>query len=143
MGRVFWVMVKPDRRGASGVSGRRRKAPVAVVKWLRPELRADGALALGNLRKASAIGSRLLARPGLGGEWNRGNRLHWGHIILGRVALRQGGLAAAEQHLQDAANVSGSPQLNSFGPDFDLANELLEHGRRDAVLDYLDRCKRF
>src|SRR6266508_279223 len=37
----------------------------------------------------------------------------------------------------------GSPQLDSFGPDFHLANELLARGRTESVLEYLDLCRRF
>jgi hypothetical protein len=37
----------------------------------------------------------------------------------------------------------GSPQLNSFGPNTDLAQALLEAGDRKAVLQYLELCRRF
>jgi thiol-disulfide isomerase/thioredoxin len=39
--------------------------------------------------------------------------------------------------------VKGSPQLNSFGPDWKLAAELLAHGEKDAVLTYIDLCRKF
>jgi hypothetical protein len=42
-----------------------------------------------------------------------------------------------------AGKTPGSPQLNSFGPDRDLARALLERGERAAVLAYLADCARF
>ena len=37
----------------------------------------------------------------------------------------------------------GSPQLNSFGPDFMLDRELLEKGERAAVLAHLELVGKF
>ena len=74
--------------------------------------------------------------------WQYGNAIHWAHIVLGQVALRTNlQMACAELGL--AGGTRGSPQLNSFGPDLELAQSLLDLGRTDAVLDYLTRCKRF
>ena len=42
-----------------------------------------------------------------------------------------------------AGKTPGSPQLDSFGPDRDLARALLERGERTAVLAYLAECARF
>jgi tetratricopeptide (TPR) repeat protein len=74
---------------------------------------------------------------------NDGNALHHGNLILGRVALRSGDLEQAKRRLVAAAKVSGSPQLDSFGPDMSLALELLEQGERDVVLEYFQRCGSF
>lgn len=71
------------------------------------------------------------------------NALHQGNLILGRVALRSGDLEQAKRHLVAAAKVSGSPQLDSFGPNMSLALELLEQGERDVVLEYFKRCGSF
>ncbi|SFN71734.1 hypothetical protein SAMN05216289_1602 [Dokdonella immobilis] len=40
-------------------------------------------------------------------------------------------------HLLEAAKSPGSPQLDSFGPNMLLANELVAAGERDAVIAYL------
>ncbi len=74
---------------------------------------------------------------------NDGNALHHGNLILGRVALRSGDVEQAKRRLVAAAKVSGSPQLDSFGPNMSLALELLEQGERDVVLEYFKRCGSF
>ncbi len=42
-----------------------------------------------------------------------------------------------------SAETPGSPQLNSFGPSMRLAKELLAVGEKDAVIEFLDRCRSF
>jgi hypothetical protein len=39
--------------------------------------------------------------------------------------------------------MSGSPQLNSFGPTMQLAKALLRAGETRAVLNYLAQCRVF
>jgi len=76
-------------------------------------------------------------------DWNFGNAIHDGNAVLGLVALRSGDLAQAARYLLDAGKTRGSPQLNSFGPNVTLAKEMLEHGERDAVLEYFAECRAF
>ena len=76
-------------------------------------------------------------------NWNHGNAIHDSHVVLGRVALRRGDLVAARQHLLDAGDTHGSPQLGSFGPNMALANELLTAGETECVLAYFAKCRRF
>ena len=54
-----------------------------------------------------------------------------------------GDIERAKEHLLAAGNTSGSPQLNSFGPNMTLAKELLEQGERDVVLEYFRLCAKF
>jgi hypothetical protein len=75
--------------------------------------------------------------------WNYGNAIHKVHIVLGRVALHKGDIAAAKDHLLKAGDTPGSPQLNSFGPNISLAKELLTKGERDVVLAYFEKCRKF
>ncbi|HTE67325.1 MAG TPA: hypothetical protein VK942_00980 [Actinomycetes bacterium] len=75
--------------------------------------------------------------------WQAGDLIHHGHITLGRLALLAGDVDGAAEHLLDAGSTWGSPQLDSFGPDFNLANQLLAHGQTDTVEGYLQRCQRF
>jgi tetratricopeptide (TPR) repeat protein len=77
------------------------------------------------------------------GDWNYGNAIHRGHSILGLIALEQDDLTAAKKHLRQSGETSGSPQLNSFGPEFDLADALLKAGERDAVIDHLEQVRTF
>ncbi|HVH44036.1 MAG TPA: hypothetical protein VM925_16915 [Labilithrix sp.] len=72
-----------------------------------------------------------------------GNAIHWANIALGWAALAHDELAAASEYLVRAGKTPGSPQLNSFGPDRDLARALLERDERIAVLAYLGDCARF
>ena len=76
-------------------------------------------------------------------NWNYGNALHKAHLMLGRVALVRGDINTAESELLAAGRVPGSPQLASFGPNMQLAFELLQAGRREAVLEYFRLCGDF
>jgi len=105
---------------------------------------AEEAYAAGDIAKAGQYASELLQlAPQFKTNWNYGNALHKGNIILGRVALQRGDISVAKQHLLAAGDISGSPQLDSFGPNMTLAKELLEKGERDSVLAYLQSCEGF
>jgi len=49
----------------------------------------------------------------------------------------------AKKHLLASANSKGSPQLNSFGPNFKLAGKLAEKGEYKTVLRFLAQVKMF
>jgi tetratricopeptide (TPR) repeat protein len=66
-----------------------------------------------------------------------------GHLVLGRLALREGDVEAAKRHLLAAGRTPGSPMLNSFGPSMALADELLREGHREVVLEYFELCRKF
>ena len=76
-------------------------------------------------------------------DWNAGNNVHHGNIILGRIALAQDNVEEAKRHLLAAGKTKGSPQLNSFGPNMVLANDLLALGETEVVLEYFDLCGKF
>jgi hypothetical protein len=78
-----------------------------------------------------------------GCNWNYGNAIHDANRFLGLVHLRNGNADTAAQYLLRAGKSTGSPQLNSFGPDLDLANELLKVGQIEPVKAYLTDIKRF
>jgi hypothetical protein len=75
--------------------------------------------------------------------WNQGNRLHHGNLILGRIALAKNDVGEAKSRLLLAGRTTGSPQLNSFGPNMLLAKELLERGETEVVLEYFAQCAKF
>lgn len=77
------------------------------------------------------------------GDWNHGNAVHYGHTALGLAAFERGEVKEAARRLLLAGATPGSPQLDSFGPTFVLAQRLLEAGAKAAVLAYLDLCARF
>jgi tetratricopeptide (TPR) repeat protein len=105
---------------------------------------AKSALGAGEPEKAQQYASELLqSAPKFKNDWNYGNALHEGNIVLGRIALQRGDIAGAKEHLLAAGETPGSPQLDSFGPNMTLAKELLEKGERDTVLTYLQSCAKF
>jgi len=95
--------------------------------------------------KAQEIAQKYLAKAGKEDQnnWDRGNIIHNAHQLLGRIALAQGNIELAKEELLEAGKTTGSPQLNSFGPNMLLAKKLLEAGEIKAVLSYLDLCAKF
>jgi hypothetical protein len=104
---------------------------------------AQAALEAGELDKAKTKSELVLRNNTNKSDWNYGNLLHTAHSILGRAALKEGDKAAARTHLVAAGRTPGSPQLNSFGPEFTFAREMLEAGEKEAVLEYLDLVGKF
>jgi len=105
---------------------------------------AKSAIEAGKIEQARAWAVQLLSQGTIDKkDWNYGNAIHHGHIILGRIALLSGNLGEAREHLIAAGETPGSPQLNSFGPSMTLAKELLEKGERDAVIRYFQLCANF
>lgn len=102
---------------------------------------AKVAFEAGDLAKARGYAEEVLAEAG--DDWGDGHKIHHGHLILGRIALRAGDVAKAREHLLAAGRVPGSPGLNSFGPNMTLAKELLEKEERQVVLEYFKLCASF
>ena len=107
---------------------------------LMPEL-GMAAFVTGDLEKARAYAEAMLESNPEG--WNHGNRIHFGNLVLGRIALADGDAEKAGQYLLAAGRTPGSPQLNSFGPDMALAKDLLERGQTQTVVRYLRACLEF
>ncbi|PVY76432.1 hypothetical protein C8D92_105185 [Tamilnaduibacter salinus] len=76
-------------------------------------------------------------------DWNYGNAIHFSHRILGLVSLETDDVASARQHLIEAGQSPGSPQLDSFGPTLDLARAMLSRGEHEAVVEYLEGIRSF
>jgi hypothetical protein len=105
---------------------------------------AQMAFNAGDMIKARAYAELFISQAAaMKSGWNVGNLIHKGNLILGRIAVRDGRIADALVFLQRSAQISGSPQLNSFGPNMSLAKDLLEAGETPAVLAYFDRCRTF
>ena len=85
--------------------------------------------------------SRMLER--YKGDWNYGNAVQDINIVLGRIAVSEGKLDDAKEHLLKAGNSPGSPQMNSFGPNMSLEKDLLEKGETQVVLQYFKQCAKF
>jgi hypothetical protein len=76
-------------------------------------------------------------------NWNYGNAVHDANRYLGLVSLKNGDQSAAVAYLLKSGKSSGSPQLNSFGPDLALADALLQAGHVEPVKLYLRDIKSF
>jgi tetratricopeptide (TPR) repeat protein len=99
---------------------------------------------VGNIEDADKYARELLALlPKYQKNWNYGNAVQDANLVLGRIAVREGRIEDAKQHLIEAGNSPGSPQMNSFGPNMSLAKDLLEQGERDVVIQYFDLCRTF
>jgi tetratricopeptide (TPR) repeat protein len=111
--------------------------------FLLPDL-ATVAFNAGDFAKAKKYADELLKMSDeIEKNWNSGNAVHHGNLVLGRVALRKGDVDKAKSYLLAAGKTEGSPQLNSFGPNMTLAKELLEKGEKETVLEYFDLCGKF
>jgi hypothetical protein len=105
---------------------------------------AELALRLGDLDRAASLARELLAiAEHYRTDFDYGNAVHHGHLILGLVALRRGDRVTAGQELLAAGHTPGSPQLSSFGPNMKLARDLLKAGEREVVLRYFEECATF
>ncbi|MCA9093933.1 MAG: hypothetical protein KDA68_10630 [Planctomycetaceae bacterium] len=102
---------------------------------------AKTAFAAGLMHEAKKWAEETLENDSDG--WNRGNRFHHGNLILGRIALAEGNVDEAKSRLLLAGRTEGSPQLDTFGPNMQLAKELLERGEKEVVLEYFDLCNKF
>jgi tetratricopeptide (TPR) repeat protein len=105
---------------------------------------AQAAFEAGEYEKAAAYskeGLSLAAHPDY--AENSADAVHYGNIVLGRIALKQGDFAAASSYLLKAAAIKGNPHLDTFGPNMLLAKQLLEKGEQKSVLEYLDLCGKF
>jgi hypothetical protein len=76
-------------------------------------------------------------------DWNYGNAVQDFNIVLGSLALKAGDVEAARKRLLAAGRSPGSPQMNTFGPNMTLAQELLAKGKKAVVLEYFELCRKF
>lgn len=105
---------------------------------------AKESFAAGKIEDARKYAEELLAgTPNYRGNWNYGNAVHDANVVLGRIALNDGNIGLAKEHLLAAGRSPGSPQMNSFGPNMTLAEDLAKKGERETVLEYLSLCRTF
>lgn len=105
---------------------------------------AKTAFDAGQVEQAELFANELLQlSESYPGNWNFGNAIHDGNMVLGRIALANEQLEEAKNYLMLAAQTPGSPQLNSFGPNLSLAHDLLTVGETEIVVEYLELCTEF
>jgi tetratricopeptide (TPR) repeat protein len=99
---------------------------------------------VGKIDYADKFAKELLKlAPDFQSNWNYGNAIQDGNLVLGRIAVRDGRMEDANKYLLAAGNSPGSPQMDSFGPNMSLAKDLLQKGERDTVLQYFQLCRKF
>jgi hypothetical protein len=99
---------------------------------------------VGNIQDAQNYANELLKMAtSFKANWNYGNAIQDGNLVLGRIAARNGQIEEAKKYLLQAGKSPGSPQMDSFGPNMSLAKDLLEKGERDSVLQYFELCRKF
>jgi tetratricopeptide (TPR) repeat protein len=104
--------------------------------------RIEAAAAAGSWARAEEVAKAVLARVGAGmTERVSGNVVCHANRILGHAAMRRGDLEAARGHLLGCCSGGSSLRFRSFDPDWSLARELLEHGERATVLEFLTQCR--
>jgi len=60
---------------------------------------AKAALLAGNNEKADLYSNELLEiAPQYQDDWNYGNAIHDGHLVLGRIAVKNGNIDEAKNH---------------------------------------------
>lgn len=104
----------------------------------------QSAINCGEIEKAKLYADRLLeiVDQHLANR-NYSNSIYEAYSALGRIALREGNVELAKEHLLKSVSVSGSPQLNSFGPDMVLAQELLNAGEKEIIYEFFFRVSIF
>ena len=68
------------------------------------------------------------------------------NFVLGRLAILNGDIRAAEQYLVASGKTSGDAVVRSYGPNMSLALELLKHGDKQswqAVLEFIKEIRAF
>ena len=143
-----------DARHADSSEMRTELAEKALVQYERAYDLSDGsgrAFLLTDLANASFMANhyekaREYANAMLSEDrtdWNSGEHIHHGNLVLGRMALAEGDIEETKKRLIAAGKTTGSPSLNSFGPKMMLAKELLQKGEKEVVLEYFRLCARF
>jgi tetratricopeptide (TPR) repeat protein len=105
---------------------------------------AQAAYEAGEYERAAAYSKevlRLAEQPEYAD--NNSDAIHYGNIVLGRIAVRQGDLTAASAYLVKAAKIKSSFRYRTIGPNMMLAKELLDKGERKSVLEYFGLCGKF
>ena len=95
----------------------------------------------GEIEKARGYADALL--QGTGANLIHGENVHYGNLMLGRLALLEDDIEEAKSRLIAAGEPPESPLLRTMGPDMTLASELLERGESEVVLRYLSLCLEF
>lgn len=107
---------------------------------------ANHLVEIGDLDAAIGVADeilRIIASPAFPPYFQtRGNGSYCAYSILGMAAIKNGDLSTAAELLISAGKTPPSPARKSFGPNMLLPKMLLECGEVDAVLDFLESCRK-
>lgn len=121
-----------------------RPNQIAARKFYKDTTLVTSLFVDGDHQGARKLANSLLEdAEGFPKDWNYGNAIHAANIVLGRIAVKEDDLEAAGKYLTAAGNTPGSPQLDTFGPDMNLARELLAAGEKKIVQRYFELCAKF
>jgi hypothetical protein len=138
-------------KGGSGTADPRLKAALNKLAAANSsELRfsalgeaAKQSFAAGKVADAQKYAQELMTLlPSFRQDQEYGNAAHDANLTLGRIAVREGRMDDAKRHLIESVRTPSGRQMD-YGPNLSLANDLLEKGERQAVLDYFALCKKF
>jgi len=141
----------PESKFPSTPQGRLDKAAKELTTASNDENRfyvlddaAKESFNIGKIQDAENYANELLKMaPNYKSNWNYGNAIQDGNLVLGRIAAKDGRIDDAKKFLLEAGKSPGSPTMDSFGPNMSLAKDLLEKGERDTVLQYFELCRKF
>jgi tetratricopeptide (TPR) repeat protein len=104
----------------------------------------SAAFEAGELDKAEAYARQLLDLEGASPEirYFKSDAAHTAQSTLGRVALKRGNTDEAKRWLMLSAQSTNLTFVSNIDSSIKLAKDMLEQGERQAVLDYLQLCKR-
>jgi hypothetical protein len=137
-----WDLINDGRPAERG--GGNPASKEGIGRFYQLDSLARNAFKRGETQLAVDLAGELLqASARYPKDWNYGNAVHNGNMIIGLAALKSGDRLRAADYLIRAGNTPGSPQANSFGPNMTLAKRLLEAGEKEAVLEYFKLCRKF
>jgi hypothetical protein len=98
---------------------------------------------LGNANKATNHAVEILQIESPTEPSNNGEAIHDANMILGLLAIEQGDVGRAKEHLLASTQGSITGGMQFTGPNMTLADKLLSLKENQVVIKYLLECRRF
>jgi hypothetical protein len=121
-----------------------RAAETPYARWWELGNAAKESFEQGRYDDARKYALELRQRtPAYAADSNYCDAIQRYNLVLGRLAIRDGDLQAAERYLMASARLPDPDYRSYFGPNVSLANDLLLLGHREIVIQYLGATKTF
>jgi tetratricopeptide (TPR) repeat protein len=105
---------------------------------------AKECFAAGRIEDAEKYAQELMALlPSFQANREFGGAMSDANLVLGRIVVRKGNVEEAKRYLLAAGQSPTTPQLENYGPNMNLAKDLLAKGERQVVLNYFVLCRKF